>query len=370
MATQIGIPCMIFRGGTSKGPYFRLSDLPEDIATRDRFLLAAMGSPDPRQIDGLGGADTLTSKVAMVGPSARPDADVDYLFAQISVEKPIVDTDPPCGNMLSGVAPFAIERGMVTVADGETRVVIYNINTKSRVEAIVQTPGRQVRYDGDTRIDGVPGGAAPIRLNFLDIVGSKAGALLPTGNTRDTIDGVEATLIDVAMPMMILRAADMGKTGYESPAELDGDREFFRRLEAIRLQAGKLMGLGNVADKVIPKAAIIATPHAGGAVSARYFVPHKTHAAFAVTGSICVASCAVLKGSVADGIAKPPLGDDREILIEHPAGMIDVALVTRGEGVSMKVISGGAIRTARKIMDGTVFVPGAVFAEDALSRVA
>ena len=370
MTSQIGVPCMVIRGGTSRGPYFRLEDLPKDPAQRDRFLLAAMGSPDPRQIDGLGGADTLTSKVAIVSPSKRPDADVDYLFAQVSVDKPIVDVEPSCGNMLSGVAPFAIERGMVKAKDGETRVIVFNVNTNSRIECIVQTPGGEIQYDGDASIDGVPGTAAPIRLSFMDIVGSKTGSLLPTGNARDVIDGVEVTLVDVAMPMMIIRAADFGKTGYESPAELDADRAFFARIEAIRRQAGRLMGLGDVADKVIPKVGMIAPPRAGGTVAARYFVPHKTHAAFAVTGSMCLASCTVLKGSVADGIAEPPPGDDREILIEHPTGVIDVALITRGEGPAMEVVSGGAVRTARKIMDGTVFVPAAVFADRSLSQAA
>lgn len=370
MTTQIGVPCMIFRGGTSKGPYFRAGDLPADPAMRDRFLLAAMGSPDARQIDGLGGADTLTSKVAIVSPSERPDADVDYLFAQVSVDKPIVDIEPSCGNMLSGVGPFAIERGMVRAQNGETRVVIHNVNTKSRIEAIILTPGGEIQYDGEASIDGVPGRAAPIRLNFMDIVGSKTGSLLPTGHERDVIDGIEVTMIDVAMPMVIMRAADLGKTGYEAPAELDTDRALFARMEAIRRQAGRLMGLGDVAEKVIPKLGIVAPPRQGGTVAARYFVPHKTHAAFAVTGSMCVATCAVLKGSVADGIAKPPPGEDREILIEHPTGVIDVALATRGQGASMEVVSGGAVRTARKIMDGTVFVPARIFDQKALSHAA
>ncbi|MGQ7792602.1 4-oxalomesaconate tautomerase [Faunimonas sp. B44] len=361
MTIQTAIPCMIFRGGTSKGPYFRSSDLPQDAETRDRVLLAAMGSPDARQIDGIGGADTLTSKVAIVGPSERPDADVDYLFAQVSVDKPIVDVAPSCGNILSGVGPFAIETGMVKAEDGETRVVIYNVNTKSRIEAVVQTPGGMVRYDGDARIDGVPGTAAPIRLNFMDIVGSKTGSLLATGNATDVIDGTEVTLIDVSVPMMMVRAADLGKTGYESPAELDGDRAFFARLEALRREAGRMMGLGDVADMVVPKAAILAAPKAGGAIAARYFVPHKAHAAMAVTGGLCIASCAVLRGSVADGLANVPPGDDREILIEHPSGVFDVALVTRGEGPNMEVVSGGAIRTARKLMSGEIFVPGAIW---------
>ncbi|MYZ47002.1 4-oxalomesaconate tautomerase [Propylenella binzhouense] len=370
MTLQTAIPCMIFRGGTSKGPYFRSSDLPRDVETRDKVLLAAMGSPDPRQIDGIGGADTLTSKVAIVGPSERPDADIDYLFAQVSVDKPIVDTAPSCGNMLSAVAPFAIETGMVRAQDGETHVVIYNVNTQSRIEAVIRTPGRMVQYDGEARIDGVPGTAAPIRLNFMDIVGSKTGSLLPTGNTIDVIDGVETTLIDVAVPMMMVRAADLGKTGFETPAELDADRAFFARLEALRREAGLRMGLGDVADMVIPKVAILAAPRAGGAIAARYFVPHKTHAAMAVTGGLCISSCSVLKGSVADGLSRAPAGDDREILIEHPAGLFDVALVTRGEGANMEVVSGGAIRTARRIMSGEIFVPGAIWSKQRVAEAA
>ena len=360
MARQIGIPCMLMRGGTSKGPFFKLSDLPEDSEAFASVLLAAMGSPDPRQIDGLGGSDTLTSKVAIVSPSKRPGIDVDYLFAQVSVDKPLVDTEPPCGNMLAGVGPFAIETGMVKATDGMTRVVIYNVNTDSRVEALIQTPGGVVEYGGDTAIDGVPGTAAEIRLNFMDIVGGKTGAMLPTGKLIDTIDGVEVTLLDVAMPMMIVRARDLGKTGYESPEELDGDAAFFARMERIRIEAGRRMGFGDVSDKVIPKVAIVAPPRAGGAVAARYFVPHKTHAAFAVTGSICVASCVALAGSVADGVARPPPGDDRIVWLEHPSGQIDVALATRGLGADMEIVSGGAVRTARKIMAGEVFVPASV----------
>lgn len=370
MAKQIGVPCMLIRGGTSRGPYFAAADLPKDPETRERFLLAAMGSPDARQIDGLGGADTLTSKVAIVGPSARDNAEIDYLFAQVSVDKPIVDFEPPCGNMLAGVAPFAIERGMVKAQDGETRVVIFNVNTNSRIEAIVQTPGGEVRYDGNTAIHGVPGTAAAIRLNFMDIVGSKTGKFLPTGNPVDKIDGVDVTMIDVAMPMMIVRAADVGKTGYETVEELDADAAFFKRMEAIRLQAGRLMGLGEVSNKVIPKMAMVSPAKGDATLSARYFVPHETHKAFAVTGSICVASCAVLEGSVADGIAKKLPGDEREVIIEHPSGTIDVALVTRGSGASMEIVSGGSLRTARKIMDGTVFVPAAVFEKVRLSNVA
>ncbi|RJL05962.1 4-oxalomesaconate tautomerase [Paracoccus aestuarii] len=359
MARQHGIPVIIMRGGTSKGPYFRTDDLPADEAARDRVLLAAMGSPDARQIDGIGGADTLTSKVAMVRPSARDGVDVDYLFAQVSVTEAVVDTSPSCGNILSGVGPFAIERGMVPVTGEETRVVIFNENTASRIEAVVRTDGQGVDYDGDQAIAGVPGTAAAVRLNFMDIVGSKTSGLLPSGQVQEDIDGVPVTLIDVAVPMMILRAADMGKTGHETPAELDADRDFFARLEAMRQEAGRRMGLGDVTGKVIPKVAILAPARGEGHIAARYFVPQKTHAAFAVTGALCVATVAVLEGSVSDGIARRPDGEDREILIEHPSGLIDVALRTTGQGADLQVVSAGAIRTARKLVTGEVFVPAA-----------
>src|SRR5262245_15103050 len=239
MSDLTGIPCIFMRGGTSRGPYFRADDLPPDVATRDRVLLAAMGSPDVRQIDGLGGAETLTSKVAIVSKSTRPGVDVDYLFAQVDIGKPIVDTNPSCGNMLAGVAPFAIETGLFPAQDGETRVMIYNVNTESRIEAVVQTPGRKVVYTGDARIDGVPGTAAPIILNFMDVVGSVAGKMLPTGNARDVIDGVEVTLIDVAMPMIMMRAKDFGLTGYEGRPEINPNKELFARIEPIRLEAGR-----------------------------------------------------------------------------------------------------------------------------------
>lgn len=359
MAKQHGIPVIIMRGGTSKGPYFRTGDLPAEEAARDRVLLAVMGSPDVRQIDGIGGADTLTSKVAMVQPSAREGVDVDYLFAQVSVTEAVVDTSPSCGNILSGVGPFAIERGMVPVTGDETRVVIFNVNTNTRIEALVQTDGEGVDYDGDMAIAGVPGTAAAVRLNFMDIVGSKTSGLLPSGHLQEEIDGVAVTLIDVAVPMMILRAADLGKTGYETPAELDADRDFFARLEAMRLEAGRRMGLGDVTGKVLPKVAILAAPTQGGHIAARYFVPHKAHAAFAVTGALCVSTVAVLEGSVSDGLALRPEGEDREILIEHPSGMIDVALRTSGQGKDLQVVSAGAIRTARKLVTGEVYVPAA-----------
>src|SRR6186713_375776 len=229
MSDLVGIPVIFMRGGTSRGPYFKAADLPQDTTVRDRVLLAAMGSPDIRQIDGLGGADTLTSKVAIVSRSTRPGVDVDYLFAQVDIGKPIVDTNPSCGNMLAGVAPFAIETGLFPAQAGETRVMIYNVNTEARIEAVVQTPGRVVQYTGDARIDGVPGTAAPIVLNFMDVVGSISGRMLPTGNVRDLIDGIDVTCIDVAMPMILLRAKDLGLSGYEGRSEINPNKALFAR---------------------------------------------------------------------------------------------------------------------------------------------
>ncbi len=355
--SQRAIPCIFMRGGTSRGPYFRMADLPTDGATRDRVLLAVMGSPDLRQIDGLGGADPLTSKVCMVSPSKRPGVDVDFLFAQVSVDRAIVDTSPSCGNMLAGIGPFAIERGMVAAGDGETTVSIYNINTESRIEAVVQTPGGTISYEGDTAIDGVPGTAAPIVLNFMDVVGSKTGALLPTGQAREMIDGVEASCVDVAMPMVMMRASDVGMSGYETRADTDGNEALMARLEAIRREAGRRMGLGDVADRVVPKIGVLAAPRGDGSISSRYFTPTRLHAAHAVTGAVCVACACQLTGSVADGLARVAGAPKERIRIEHPSGHLDVQLEVSGSGPDMQVIRAGVLRTARKIMAGDVFVP-------------
>ena len=360
MSDLVGIPCLLMRGGTSKGPYFRAEDLPADIPTRDRVLLAAMGSPDIRQIDGLGGADTLTSKVAIVSKSTRPGCDVDYLFAQVDIARPIVDTAPSCGNMLAGIAPFAIETGMVSAADGETRVMIFNVNTEARIEAVVKTPGGEVQYDGDARIDGVPGTAAPIVLNFMDVVGSVSGRMLPTGKVRDEIDGVEVTCIDVAMPMIMMRASDLGITGYEDRPAINGNKALLSRIEAIRLQAGERMGFGDVSDKVIPKVGLLARARQGGTISSRYLTPHALHAAHAVTGAVCVSTACALKGSIAHELAVADAANPRTIWIEHPSGQVDVRLETTGEGADMDVVA-GTLRTARPIMKGSVFVPARVF---------
>jgi 2-methylaconitate cis-trans-isomerase PrpF len=360
MSDLVGIPVIFMRGGTSRGPYFKAADLPKDVAARDRVLLAAMGSPDPRQIDGLGGADTLTSKVAIVSKSTRPGVDVDYLFAQVDIGRPIVDTAPSCGNMLAGVAPFAIETGMIPAQDGETHVMIFNVNTEARIEAIVQTPGREVIYTGDARIDGVPGTAAPIVLNFMDVVGSVSGKLMPTGNPRDTIDGIEVSCIDVAMPMIMMRAKDFGLTGYEGRAEINGNKALFARIEPIRLEAGRRMGFGDCTDKVIPKVGLLSAPRNGGTITSRYLTPHALHAAHAVTGAVCVAAACALEGSIAHELAKPDDANPRTIWIEHPSGQVDVLLQTKGKGADMEVVA-GTLRTARPIMKGEVLVPRKVF---------
>ena len=356
MRDQIGIPCIFMRGGTSRGPFFNAADLPADVAARDRVLLAAMGSPDLRQINGLGGGDVTTSKVAIVSKSIRPGIDLDYLFAQVDFAKPIVDTSPSCGNMLSGVLPFAIETGIYPAADGETRAMIYNVNTQSRIEAIVQTPGGVVAYEGDARIDGVPGTAAPIVLNFMDVVGSISGKMLPTGNVRDTIQGVEVTCIDVAMPMMLVRASDLGLDGTELKGGIDGNKAMMARVEAIRREAGRLMGFGDVADKVIPKVGILSAPRNGGTITSRYLTPLALHAAHAVTGGVCVASACALEGSIAHELATPSTENPRTIWIEHPSGQIDIRLTTKGHGAAMDVVA-GTLRTARPIMRGDVLVP-------------
>lgn len=357
MSNMVGVPCLYMRGGTSKGPYFKADDLPRDIAIRDSFLLAAMGSPDLRQIDGLGGADTLTSKVAIVSRSTRPGVDVDYLFCQVDIGKPLVDTNPSCGNMLSGVGPFAIESGFVKAKDGETQVVIYDVNTSSKIEAVIQTPGGHVNYLGDARIDGVPGSAAPVILNFMDIVGSKTGKMLPTGHATEKIEGIDVSLVDVCMPMMLMRAADLGLTGYEGRKEIDGNKELLARIEKIRLEGGRRMGFGDVSDKVIPKVGLLSPPRGTGAITSRYLTPHALHAAHAVTGACCVATACALEGSVAYDLTRMPPGNPRTVWIEHPTGMVDVRLETTGAGPTLQVVRAGILRTARPIMRGEVMVP-------------
>jgi 4-oxalomesaconate tautomerase len=357
--TQTAIPCTVMRGGTSKGLYFKPADLPADRATRDAVLLAAMGSPDPRQIDGLGGAHPLTSKIALVGPSTHPDADVDYLFLQAVVDEARIDDGQNCGNLLAGVGHFAIEEGLVPAQAGETRVRINMLNTKSLAVAAIQTPGGRVRYDGDARIDGVPGTAAPVPIDFLDVAGSSCGALLPTGAARDVVEGVEVTAIDNGMPVVVMRAADFGKTGYETPEELEADAALKARIEAIRLAIGPRMNLGDVAKKTVPKMCLIAPPKAGGAVSTRNFIPHRVHEAIGVFGAVSVATACVLPGSVAEGVAR--VEDPASLEVEHPTGFFTVAMDAVLEGGELKVRRSALLRTARRLMRGEVYVPAAIW---------
>ncbi|HEX7943978.1 MAG TPA: 4-oxalomesaconate tautomerase [Phenylobacterium sp.] len=357
--TQTAIPCTVMRGGTSKGLYFRASDLPADVATRDAVLLAAMGSPDPRQIDGMGGAHPLTSKIAVVGAPTHPDADVDYLFLQAVVDEARIDSGQNCGNLLAGIGPFAIEERMFAAADGVTNVRINMLNTGSLAVAAIQTPGGRVRYDGDARIDGVPGTAAPIPIDFLDVAGSTCGALLPTGHVRDVVDGIELTAIDNGMPVVVMRAADFGKTGYETPEALEADADLKARVEAIRLQIGLRMNLGDVAKKTVPKMCLVASPQHGGAICTRNFIPHRVHEAIGVFGAVSVATACVLPGSVAQGIAQ--VRDPSSLDVEHPTGFFTVAMDVAMEGNELKVRRAALLRTARRLMRGEVYVPTSVW---------
>jgi 4-oxalomesaconate tautomerase len=347
-----GVACMWMRGGTSKGGFFLADDLPADTAARDAFLLGVMGSPDPRQIDGMGGADPLTSKVAVVSRSARDGVDVDYLFLQVFVDQAIVTDAQNCGNMLAGVGPFAIERGLFAATGDETRVSIYMVNTGQIAVATVQTPGGVPTYAGDARIDGVPGSAAPIPLEFRDTAGSSCGALLPTGNPVDLIEGVPCTLIDNGMPCVVFKAADVGVTGYEDRDTLDAATELKARIEAIRLIAGPMMNLGDVTEKSVPKMMLVAPPAHGGAVTVRSFIPHRAHATIGVLGAVSVATACLVPGSPAAEIASIPDGQRKTLSVEHPTGEMSCVLELGADG---QVATAALLRTARKLMDGKVF---------------
>ena len=345
-------PCMWMRGGTSKGGYFLAADLPSHTAERDAFLLAVMGSPDKRQIDGMGGADPLTSKVAVIRASQRPGIDVDYLFLQVFVDQAIVTDAQNCGNILAGVGPFSIERGLVKAVDGETKVAIYMENTGQVAEARVRTPGQLVTYAGQAHLDGVPGTASPIPVVFRDTAGSSCGALLPTGKTVDAINGIEVTCVDNGMPVVILRAVDVGVTGAESREELDANTVLKAKLEAIRLKAGPMMNLGDVREKSVPKMTLISAPRSAGAICTRTFIPHRCHASIGVLGAVSVATACVLPGTPAAALAQIPVGRSKEMRIEHPIGesTIVVEMNARGE-----VVSAAVLLTARKLFDGIVF---------------
>jgi 2-methylaconitate cis-trans-isomerase PrpF/tripartite-type tricarboxylate transporter receptor subunit TctC len=362
------VPCVLMRAGTSRGPFFLRDWLPQDEVRRDEALIGAIGASDLLQLDGVGGGSTLTSKVAIVSRSKEPGCDVDYLFAQVGVGQRSVDTRPNCGNMLSGVAPFAIEQGLVEAVDGETTVRVYNVNTRSRIDVTVQTPGSRVAWDGDTRIDGVAGTAAPIRLNFLDAWGAVTGSLFPTGKRIDRIDGIEASCIDAAMPLMIVRARDLGLSGSESPVELDARASLLERLEAMRRRAGEIMGLGDVSNSVIPKPVLVSPGDSVHAITSRYFTPRRCHASHAVTGAIGVATAFALPGTVASSVT--PIAGRCRVAVLHPQGRIEVEVEVQGQGLEARIEQAALVRTARKILQGELHLPAYVFSGIAASDAA
>lgn len=347
-----GTRVMWMRGGTSKGAVFLADDLPTDPGARDALLLRIMGSPDPRQIDGMGGADPLTSKVSVVSKSDRVGIDVDYLFLQVFVDRAVVSDSQNCGNMLAAVGPFAIERGLVAATGDQTRVAIFMENTGQAAVATVETPGGIVTYAGDARIDGVPGTAAPIPLEFRDTAGSSCGALLPTANAVDLIEGTACTLIDNGMPCIVIKAADLGISGYEDRETLDADSALKAKIEKIRLAAGPLMNLGDVAQKSVPKMMLVAPPRHGGAITVRSFIPHRAHASIGVLGAVSVASACLLPGSPAASAAEVPVGSRKTMSVEHPTGEMSVLLDIDASGA---LVFAALLRTARKLMDGIVF---------------
>ena len=357
---QHPIPCLFMRGGTSRGPFFNEADLPADTAHRDRVLLAAMGSPDKRQIDGLGGAHPLTSKVGIVRRSQVAGVDLDFLFAQLQPDKDTVDTTPNCGNMLAAVVPFAIETGLIKAQGDTTTLRVLTLNTDMQCDITVQTPGGQVSYEGDARIDGVPGSSAPIKINFLDTAGSVAPGLLPTGNVRDVIDGIEVTCIDNGMPLVIFKASDVGRSGYESVDQMNADTELKARIERLRIACGHAMKLGDVTSKNYPKMTLIAAPQHGGSLSTRSFIPHVCHDAIGVLAAVTVGTACVLDGSITQGIAVVPSGNAKTISVEHPTGEFSVELEIDPAN-PQNVLRAALLRTARLIMRGEVMVPAALY---------
>jgi 4-oxalomesaconate tautomerase len=366
---QTPIPCLFMRGGTSRGPFFNAADLPADIPTRDRVLLAAMGSPDKRQIDGLGGAHPLTSKVGIVRRSATPAVDLDFLFAQLQPDQDTVDTTPNCGNMLAAVVPFALEMGLIPAQGETTTLRVLTLNTDMQCDITVETPDGHVNYEGKARIDGAPGSSAPITINFLDTAGSVCSSLLPTGRVRDTVtvegEGfapftLDITCIDNGMPLVIFRAVDVGRTGYESVPELNADTELKKRIEALRLQASLLMGLGDVSQKNYPKMTLISPPRHGGSLSTRSFIPHVCHDAIGVLAAVTVGTACVLDGSVTEGIAVMHEGNVKSVSVEHPTGEFGVELEVDPKN-PQNVTRAALLRTARLLMRGEVMIPASIW---------
>lgn len=358
---QIGIPFLFMRGGTSRGPYFNRADLPEDLDALARVLVSALGSGHPLNIDGIGGGNAVTTKVAMLSKSDDDWADIDYFFAQVSVEDGLVDFKPTCGNILSAVASAAIEMGFVQADKNQTKVNIRAVNTGAAITAIVQTPNRHVTYCGEAAIDGVPGTAAPVVLNFMKVAGSSTGSFLPTGNLVDTVQGINVTCMDVAMPMVIAKASDFDLTGHETVEELDANSTFFERIESVRLDAGRLMGMGDCSKSVTPKFGLLAKAKDGGTIATRYFMPWRTHPTMAVTGSQCLASCTLTPGTVADGLVDRPEKGPGTVQLEHPMGKMDVIVDYEMKGDTFIHKSAGLTRTCRKLAAGEVFVPASVW---------
>jgi 4-oxalomesaconate tautomerase len=353
-AQQTAIPCVLMRGGTSKAAFFDADDLPAEQLRRDAMILGAMGYPDARQIDGIGGGTPLTTKVAIVSRSQRVDSDIDYLFGQVVPAESRIDYAPTCGNILAAVGPYAIDQGWVRATGDETQVRIFMCNTESRCTSMVQTRDGAVNYAGDSQISGVPGTAAPIYLSFEDILGSTCGSLFPSGNHCDQCDGVSVTCIDHGMPVVIARASDFGLSGYESPAQLDADVELKRRIENVRLQAGLLMGLGDVGDKVIPKVTLVALAKQGGSISTRTFIPRKCHDAIGVLGAVSVATAMLYADAVTAGMAVPGAGSEIDLSIEHPTGDFGVRLF---RNLASGELAGAALmRTARALFRGDVLL--------------
>jgi 4-oxalomesaconate tautomerase len=357
---QTAIPCLFIRGGTSRGPFFKATDLPADLQTRDKVLLSVMGSPDKRQIDGLGGAHPLTSKVGIVSRGSTPGVDLNFLFAQLQPDKDTVDTTPNCGNMLAAVVPFALETGLVRPKGDSTTLRVLTLNTDMQCDITVQTPNGQVEYEGTSRIDGAPGTSAPITINCLATAGSVAPGLLPTGNVRETIDGIDVTCLDHGMPLVMFRAEDVGRTGYENVEQMNADTELKARIEQLRIACGHAMKLGDVTAKNYPKMTLIAPPRAGGSICTRSFIPHVCHEAIGVLAAVTVATACVLDGSITQGIASMPPGNVKKVSVEHPTGEFSVEIEVDPAN-PQSVTRAALLRTARLLMRGEVMVPRSVW---------
>ncbi|MEU3274437.1 4-oxalomesaconate tautomerase [Saccharomonospora sp. NPDC006951] len=352
-----GVRCVLMRGGTSKGAYFLAEDLPSGRDALHDLLLRIMGTPDPRQIDGIGGAQPVTSKVAIVSPSQGPDTDVDYLFLQVGVGEAMVSDRQNCGNLLAGVGQFAVERGLVVAGAERTSVRVRMVNTDSVAVASFPTPGGRVDYSGSAAISGVPGTAAPVELDFAGTEGSVCGTLLPTGNVTDEIGGIEVTCIDNGMPVVVARASDFGITGYEPVAELGADEALAERIQALRLEAGALMGLGDVSAASVPKTTLVAAPREGGAICTRTFIPLKPHPSIGVLGGVSVVSALLLEGAAGHELLVRPSGGAvaGAMEIEHPTGGLAVGVTFDETSAQPRILRSTVVRTARKLFDGTVF---------------